>query len=145
MQLNIGGHLVSNPIQLVAMLLDQGRFSAPLDEAPADGEEVVVGILSDEEKALYTAMEMISVARDALGVEMWASDDSPSPEMVLQIETLNKWHESLDVQFWSSLDLKYYERRAELGDSFENTGIRAGWLVVVFGAETFVDIMSELR
>jgi len=108
MKLNIGTYAVNSLFALVGMILAEKKFSTSPEEALAEGE-LVVGIMNDEEKAIYTAKTMVADTHNVLVDEIRASDDPPSPETVLRVKILKKWHESLEMQFWSSLDLKHYE------------------------------------
>lgn len=132
MQLNIGDHIVSTPIQLVIILLGAKQFVDPPEEVVAEGESVI-GEATDEERAIFSARRMVGDTTRSLvaTLEGESLDDLPK-ETVLRLETLKSWGEILNKMLWLALDLRLYEQRALLEGNPVNTGIRAGWQVTAF-------------
>lgn len=125
MLLEIGKYKVDSIFGLVQAILQSGEFFPAPEEAVAEGE-TIVGVLSDEDKAVYTAR---GLAADAFNEIVLAAQMSNEPMEKAAAVALNQWHEALDGLFWGTVNTKHAEHMIAFGPG--SIGIRAGYQVVL--------------
>lgn len=125
MLLEIGNYKVDSIFGLVQAILQSREFFPAPDEAVAEGE-TIVGALSDEDKAVYTARNLVA---DAYNKVVFAAKMSNEVMEKAAAVSLSQWNEVLNDLFWGAVNVKYAERMIAFGPG--SIGIRAGYQVVL--------------
>lgn len=125
MLLEIGDYKVDSILGLVQAILQSGEFVPAPDKAVAEGE-TIVGVLNDQDKAVYTAHSLVVDVFDEAALAANISDGVMEKARVV---ALDRWREVLKGLFWEALSAKYFERTFAFGPG--SIAIRAGYQVVL--------------
>lgn len=120
MQLNISSYTgLTSPLDLVQRILTAKAFvDIPPEDAAAEGD-IILGGMTDEEKAIFTArrqtvFQLRELALNGIRTSGELSD-AESKVMINEGETLDKWAEIINELLWTTIRTRFSEQLLENG------------------------------